>query len=164
MGWLLAFFCFKGAAMDVGAAEVWRLDLARFPLGGGGRRRRGSIQESEVLGCVPGRRAFADGFCYCNSNKASVRWGSSGSWGARLLLRRRRVRAGLLREGSRGAVVIFYFFRVLFVVWRKQPSMYPPRMVLYFYGFLYVFLNYGIQKRIIKKNAAHCSPRVLRLP
>ena len=29
--------------------------------------------------------------------------------------------------------------------------MYPPRMVLYFYGFLYVFLNYGIQKRIIKK-------------
>ena len=79
MGWLLAFFCFKGAAMAAGAAEVWRLDLARFPLGGGGRRRRGSIQESEVLGCVPGRRAFADGFCYCNSNKASVRWGFSNS-------------------------------------------------------------------------------------
>jgi hypothetical protein len=45
MGWLLAFFCFKGAAMAAGAVDVWRLDLARFPFSGGGRRRRGSIQE-----------------------------------------------------------------------------------------------------------------------
>jgi len=78
--------------------------------------------------------------------------------------RRRRVRALLFWEGSRGAVVFFYFFRVLFVVWRKQPSMYPPRMVLYFYEFLYVILNYGILKRIIKKISPAGHPAGSRLP
>ena len=61
--------------------------------------------------------------------------------GARLLLRRRRVRVLLVREGSRGAVVIFSLLRVLCVVWQLQLSFYPPCMFLYFYMYLYVILN-----------------------
>lgn len=62
-GWLPAFFCFKGAEMDV----VWdlvvgRLDLALFFLDGGGCRSRAQIWESEVLGRNPGRWVIADGF------------------------------------------------------------------------------------------------------
>ena len=43
MGWVLAFFCFKDAEMATGAVDVWRLDPARFALGGGSHRRRGWI-------------------------------------------------------------------------------------------------------------------------
>ena len=62
VGWLLAFFCFKGAEQDVGLVEVRRVDQARASLGGGVRRRQAVVQERRSSGRVPGRWAFGDAF------------------------------------------------------------------------------------------------------
>ena len=45
--------------------------------------------------------------------------------------RRREARSLVVREGSRGVVVIFLFFRVFCVVWLGQLSLYPLRAYLY---------------------------------
>jgi hypothetical protein len=58
---LLVFFL-KGAVQSVGDVDGGRLDLDRFSLGGGVRRRRVQIQELDRVGCDPDRWATADSF------------------------------------------------------------------------------------------------------
>ena len=55
-------FCFKDAEEAVGFADARWLDLPRLSRGGSRRHRQGRIQGQGCLGCVPGRRAFSDGF------------------------------------------------------------------------------------------------------
>ncbi|CAN6328670.1 unnamed protein product, partial [Urochloa humidicola] len=140
---LLAFFL-MGAEQAVGGAVDGWLDLARPSLDGGGRRRRAQIWELEELGCVPGRRATADGFFNFDSNQSHSAMGLlqfmavgffSGGDG-----RRRRGRFQVAPEGSRDFFVIFYLIRVLSEVWLLQLPLYPLRTFLYLYVYMYVFL------------------------
>ena len=141
VGWLLAFFCFKDAAKAAGGVAVWWWIPTRSSLDGG-RRRRGWIQNLEELGRVPGRMCVSPMASYtATPTKACVLWASLVHGGTRFLLRRRRVRVLVAREGSRGLFVFFSLFRVLCIAWWKQLSMYPPCMFLYFFVYLYFILN-----------------------
>jgi hypothetical protein len=80
---LLPFF-FTNAKVAVGVADGGRLDLARSPLGGAGRRWRAWIQELEKLGRGPGRWATADGSI--PSSRTGVYFDSSKSQRAMELL------------------------------------------------------------------------------
>ncbi|CAN6179544.1 unnamed protein product, partial [Urochloa humidicola] len=144
-------FCSK-AAEQAGAADDWRLDLIRSSLDGNGRRRRVEVQELRSLGCDPSRCAIADGSIlffgtgvYCDSlqSRQAMEFlqlkdvlGVLSNGGSR----RRRSRASLVSQGPRDLVVICLFFRVLYVVWVGQLSLYPSSMFLYLYPYLYVFL------------------------
>lgn len=126
---------------------VWRLDLPRSFLGGGGRRRRRQIHGLQGLGRRSGRRTTADDFCYYDSNQSHgakgplqlavelVFLGGSGSGG------RRGSRPRVVCEGSRDLGVIFFFLRVLRVVWLIQLSLYPLCICLYAYVVMYIALN-----------------------
>ena len=136
----LALFV-KDAGCVVGVADGGRLVLARVSRGDGGRQRRAKIQELEALGRSPGRCATAEGFFYFDSNKSRCAMGLLQLTGALVFFddggdRRREARPLVVREGSRGVVVIFLFFRVLCVVWLGQLSLYPLRAYLYQYVFL----------------------------
>ena len=145
-GWLPAFFCFKGAEMDV----VWDLvvgrpDLALFFLDGGGCQSRAQICESEVLGRSPSRWVIADGFIlffgtgvYFDSFSSqretgllrlkvvlAVFFGGGG--------RRQGRRESVVREGSRDSDVILLFLRVLCEVRLAHTCLYLSTV-------LYVFL------------------------
>ena len=126
---------------------VWRLDLPRSFLGGGSRRRRRQIQGLQGLGRRSGRRTTADGFFYCDSNQSHGAKGplqlavelvflGGGDGGGR-----RGNRLLVDREGSRDLGVIFFFLRVLRVVWLTQLPLYPLGMCLYSYVVMYVALN-----------------------
>jgi hypothetical protein len=148
---LLPLF-FTDAKVAVGVADGGRLDVARSPLGGAGRRWCAWIQELEELGRGPGRWATADGSI--PSSRTGVYFDSSQSQPAMELLqlmvahgvffggggRRRRLRAWTERSGSEDLIVISFFFRVLSVVWRRQLFSYPPCASLYLYAYLYAFL------------------------
>jgi len=138
-------FCSMDPRHAVGFVEVGWPDRARLHLGGGGRRWRARIWELQRSGRVPGRWATAEGFFYCDSNQSHgakgplqltvelvFLGGGGGRRGGRLLL---------VREGSRDLDVIFFFLRVLRAVWLLQLSLYPWRMCLYSYVFMYVALN-----------------------
>ena len=126
---------------------VWRLDLPRSFLGGGGRRRRWQIQGLQGLGRRYGRRTTANGFCYCDSNQShgakrplqlavELVFLGGGDGGGR-----RGNRLLVDREGSRDLGVIFFFLRVLRVVWLTQLPLYPLGMCLYSYVVMYIALN-----------------------
>ena len=136
----LALFV-KDAGCVVGVADGGRLDLPRVSRGDGGRQRRAKIQELEALGRSPGRCATAEGFFYFDSNKSRCAMGLLQLTGALVFFdgggdRRREARSLMVREGSRGVVVFFLFFRVLCVVWLGQLSLYPLHAYLYPYVFL----------------------------
>jgi hypothetical protein len=82
-----AIFFLKGTVQTLVDVDGGRLDLDRFPLGGGVRRWRVQIQELDEVGCVPGRWATADGFIpsyeigvFFDFSKTSGRWAFSSSW------------------------------------------------------------------------------------
>ena len=113
VGWLLAFFCFKGAEMVAGDVVVWRLDPARLSLDGGSRRRRGRMQELEKSGRGPSRWATADGLFYCDFDQSLSAMELLRFMVVLVFLsggdvRRRRVRALTVREESRDLFVIFF--------------------------------------------------------
>lgn len=72
------------------------------------------IQELELLGCVPGRWVIAKGFYYFDSFQSHsamvllqlkvvfVSFFAGGGW-------RRGGRASVVREGSRGSIIILFF-------------------------------------------------------
>jgi hypothetical protein len=149
---MLALF-FTCAVLAVDVADGGRLDLARSPLDGAGRRRRVWIQELDELGRGPGRWATADGsipslgtgvyFDSFQSHQAMELFqlmvahgvfAGGGRW--------RRFRALMERFGSEDLNVISVFFRVLGVVWRGQLYPYPPCTSLCLYAYLYVFIRY----------------------
>jgi len=118
---------------------VWRLDLPRSFLGGGGRRRRRQIHGLQGLGRRSGRRTTADDFCYYDSNQSHGAKGplqlavelvflGGGDGGGR-----RWNRLLVDREGSRNLVVIFFFLKVLRVIWLTQLALYSLGMCLYSY-------------------------------
>ena len=93
-------------------------DLAQFSLVDGGRQQRARIRELEELGRGPGRLANADGSFYCDFDQSLSAMELLRFMVVLVFLsggdvRRRRVRALTVREGSRDLFVIFFLFRVL---------------------------------------------------
>ena len=130
--------------------EVWWLDHAQASLDGGGRRWRAVVHELKSWGCSPGRWATADGYIpslgmgvYFDSFKASARWGSSSS-GSCPMSSSTTVAGDedlwQVRRDPRGFVVISFSFRVFCEVRLGQLSLYPYRMSLYLYEYMYVFV------------------------
>ena len=142
---VLAFFFGKGAEHAVGVADGGRLDPAPSSLGDACRRRRALIQGLEELGRSPGRRANADGFFYCDSEKSLWAKGLLQFVGTHVFFsgsddRRRGSRLLAAREGSRGFIAIPLLFRVFCVVWLTRLLLYPIRTVLFSYVYTDVFL------------------------
>jgi len=108
---VLAFFFGKGAEHAVGVADGGRLDPAPSSLGDASRRRRARIQGLEELGRSTGRRANADGFFYCDSEKSLWAKGLLQFVGTHVFFsgsddRRRGSRLLAAREGSRDFIAI----------------------------------------------------------
>jgi hypothetical protein len=114
------------------------------------------IQELEILGRVPGRCATADGFFYCDFFQSLCAIGSFQLdvqfvfffGGGR---RRRGGRAPVVLEGSRVFDVLCSLFKVLSGSWSGQQFMYPVRMCLYLYGFVYGSLTWNTDAYYQKK-------------
>ena len=141
---LLASFLFD-AELLVGDVDGGRLDRARSSLGGGSRRWHARIQGLEELGRSTGRRANADGFFYCDSEKSLWAKGLLQFVGTHVFFsgsddRRRGSRLLAAREGSRGFIAIPLLFRVFCVVWLTRLLLYPIRTVLFSYVYTDVFL------------------------
>ena len=143
VGWLLAFFCFKDAAMAAGGVAVWRWIPTRSSLDGG-RRRRGWIQNLEELGRAPGRMCVSQMASYtATPTKACVRWASPVRGGTRFLLRRQCPAAtSSCASGSRrfqGSLCIFQFVQSPF---RSLVETAVHASFMYVSVFLYVFVLY----------------------
>ena len=146
----MSVFCLKEAEQAVGLVECWWWDQARASLDGGGCRRRVLALVRKSLGRRPGRWVNADGFIpspatgvYFDSFKASARWGSSSS-GSCPMSSSTTVAGDedlwQVRRHPRGFIVISFSFRVFCEVRLGQLSLYPYRMSLYLYEYMYVFV------------------------
>lgn len=147
----------KGTSTVVGVAVGWGEDRAQISRGA--CRRRASILGRRSSGCVPGRCAFIDVFIpssgtgdYCGSFESNLAMGLLQICGGHDVFfdggDRRRIDDGgrwrLLAiwgiTGSRVLNEIYVFLRGLCVRWWAQLSMYPFRMYLYSYVYLYVLV------------------------
>ena len=141
-------FCLVDTEHTSGLVESRRVEQIHASRGGSGRRRQIWLQGHRGSGCVPGRWSSRGGFrsslvavVLCGPFQSFIAMGFRLAMGSRrsilaaAAVRRRR---NLEHIGSRDLVVFSHFLWtfVQFVWWCRCP-MYPAKMYMYLYCYLY---------------------------